>query len=94
MPDFTPGKWEAAGTGSVFVINHEEKTFQTVCNCEFGEITEEHIDEIKANARLISAAPEMHELLKIWTQIQAQPTLRNAQEDSRKLLARIDGKED
>ena len=42
-----------------------------------------------ANARLIAAAPEMYELLKVWVQVQAQPTLRNAQDKAQKLLARI-----
>ena len=46
------------------------------------------------DARLIAAAPEMYRLLEVWTQIQAQPTLRNAQNSARELLARIDGKED
>lgn len=44
-----------------------------------------------ANARLIAAAPEMYELMKIWVQVQAQPTLRNAQDKARELLERIDG---
>ena len=65
-----------------------------MCNCEYGEITEEHIKEIQANARLIASAPEMYELLKVWTEIQAQPTLRTAQETARKLLARIDRDDD
>ena len=44
-----------------------------------------------ANARLIAAAPEMYELLKVWVQVQAQPTLRNAQDKARELIERIDG---
>ena len=47
----------------------------------------------KANAHLIAAAPEMYELLKVWVSIQAQPTLMNAREKAKELLARIDGKE-
>ncbi|MBQ4401949.1 MAG: hypothetical protein II832_07275 [Synergistaceae bacterium] len=43
--------------------------------------------------RLIAAAPEMYELLRVWVQIQAQPMLRDAQDTARKLLALIDGKE-
>ncbi len=30
------------------------------------------------NMRLLSAAPDMYELLKVWTQIRAEPTLKNA----------------
>ena len=42
------------------------------------------------NGRLIAAAPEMYKLMKIWVQVQAQPTLRNAQDKARELLERID----
>ena len=45
------------------------------------------------NPQLTAAAPEMYELLKIWVQIQVQPTLMNAKDTARKLLDRIDGKE-
>ena len=50
-------------------------------------------DETDANGRLIAAAPEMYELLKIWTEIQAQPTLMEAQKKAQELLAYIDGEE-
>ena len=45
------------------------------------------------NARLITAAPEMYELLKAWTQIRAEPTLKNARKRAEELLDSIDGKE-
>ena len=51
-------------------------------------------DECYANARLIASAPEMYELLKVWVNVQAQPTLRNAQARAQELLARIDGEEE
>ena len=51
------------------------------------------ISEMEANARLIAAAPEMYELLKVWVQVQAQPTLMDARDTARKLLARIDVEE-
>ena len=47
----------------------------------------------EANARLIAAAPEMYELLKVWVNIQVQPTLMEAKNKARELLARIDGTE-
>ena len=50
-------------------------------------------EETQANARLIAAAPEMYKLLKVWVNVQVQPTLREAQNTARELLARIDGVE-
>lgn len=48
--------------------------------------------EVMARAeRLTAAAPEMYELLKVWTEIQAQPMLREARDKARELIARIDG---
>ena len=51
------------------------------------------IDANIANAQLIAAAPEMYELLKVWANIQVQPTLMNARKKTQELLARIDGEE-
>ena len=51
-------------------------------------------NESKQKARINANAPEMYELLKVWTTIGVQPDLREAQEKARKLLARIDGEED
>ena len=48
----------------------------------------------KEDARLIAAAPAMYELLKVWVNVQAQPTLREAQARARQLLSRIDGDAD
>ncbi|MBQ3446864.1 MAG: hypothetical protein IJG37_04385 [Synergistaceae bacterium] len=82
MSKFTQGKW----TAEMIYGDHPIVTAdgRMVADCFNNE----------ANARLIASAPEMYELLKVWTQIQAQPTLRNAQETARELLARIDGKEE
>ena len=46
--------------------------------------------DAEANARLIAAAPEMYELLKVWTQTQVEPTLMNARKKAKELLARIE----
>ena len=43
------------------------------------------------DVRLIANAPEMYDLLKVWVNIQAQPTLKEAKDTARKLLERIDG---
>ena len=54
---------------------------------------DEAIEVQKINARLIAAAPEMYELLKVWTQIGAEPTLMNARKRAVELLDSIDGKD-
>lgn len=84
MPDFTKGNW-------VFWKNKKYPYWYVG-----KEGSERYIATVdkEANARLIAAAPEMYELLKVWVQIQAQPTLRNAQDKAQELLARIDGKEE
>ena len=45
------------------------------------------------NPRLITAAPEMYEQLKVLVNIQAQPTLNDEQKRARALLERIDVEE-
>lgn len=45
------------------------------------------------NMRLLAAAPEMYELLKVWAEIQVEPTLMEARNKTRKLIERIDRKE-
>ena len=54
---------------------------------------DEAIEVQKINARLIAAAPEMYKLLKVWTQIGAEPTLMNARKRAVELLDSIDGKD-
>ena len=83
MNMFTSGKWivkELFTTWGVFAVNEGER--KPVADC---------LEE--TDARLIAAAPEMYELLKVWTQIRAEPTLKEARDTARKLLARIDGEE-
>ena len=90
MPNFTQEKWRYIEMNNTIVTDGEKyKPIAHLVGCiAFPE------DEYKANGRLIAAAPEMYDLLKVWVQIQAQPTLRIAQERAKELLAQIDGKED
>ena len=95
MNEFTKGEWVADDMGE-YVFAHGFNMM--ICQIRGwaylkaqGLSSDEAIDVQKANARLIAAAPEMYELLKIWVQVGAQPTLRNAQDKTRELLERIDG---
>ena len=95
MTEFTKGKWTADDMGEyVFAHSFDMMICQmrgwAYLNAQ-GLSPDEAIDVQKANARLIAAAPEMYELMKVWVQVQAQPTLRNAQDKAQELLARIDG---
>lgn len=95
MTEFTKGKWTADDMGEyVFAHGFNMMICQirgwAYLNAQ-GLTPNEIIDVQIANARLIAAAPEMYELMKIWVQVQAQPTLRNAQDKARELLERIDG---
>lgn len=86
MSEFTPGKWWIAPPifdgDAIFAPSQEKgRRYEVVAT----GITN------KADARLIASAPEMYELLKVWTQIQAQPILMLAQESAKELLARIEG---
>lgn len=89
MSNFTPGKW-------IYYPPSENDIREGLEDCTILSIQgriEHFIGTIstEADARLIAAAPEMYELLKVWTQIQAQPTLMEAQRKAQELLARIDG---
>lgn len=60
---------------------------------------EEAIEVQKANARLIAAAPEMYELLRVFAYEPSEAEERIdelflAVHEARKLIARIDGKEE
>ena len=86
MPKFTSGRWSIAPPifdGDAIFAPPQEKGRRN-------EVVAMGILN-KADARLIAAAPEMYELLKVWTQLQAQPDLMIAQEKAKDLLARIDG---
>ena len=98
MTKFLQGKWVADEVGEyVFMQTHEG--LEMVAQMRGWSYLTKHLtpDEAievqKANARLIAAAPEMHELLKVWTQIGAEPTLKNARKRAEELLDSIDGKE-
>lgn len=96
MPEFTKGKWEVFGTGQIAVIKHKEQKFNVVCDCEFGEISEKHIEEIAANARLIAAAPEMYTFIKkihMSAHYYLDSRFSNIFKESGEILARIDAKE-
>ncbi len=53
----------------------------------------EPYDDADDIGRLMAAAPEMYRLLKVWTQIGAEPTLKNARKRAVELLDSIDGEE-
>ena len=89
MSKFTPGRWnyleEYIPEG--ITLNEKEYLIQSESREDVALVWTE------ANARLIAAAPEMHELLKVWTQIGAEPTLKNARKRAVELLDSIDGEE-
>ena len=89
MSKFTQGEWnyleEYIPEGSI--LNEKKYLIQSETREDVALVWTE------ANARLIAAAPKMYELLKVWTQIRAEPTLKEARDTARKLLARIDGEE-
>lgn len=103
MTKFLQGKWIADDVGEYVFTRMPEGCLITVAQMRgWGYLTgiggahlssNEAIEIQKANARLIAAAPEMYELLKVWTQIQVQPTLNIARDKARELIARIDGEE-
>lgn len=80
MSKFTGGKWGIEGTVPFGIKSEASPRIAIVLKPE--------------DARLIASAPEMYELLKVWTHRQAQPDLRIAQERARELLASIDGTEE
>lgn len=90
MTEFTKGKWVY---DEPFGVIFSYETYAVIANVQ-GAGTGScfcFTQEGQANARLIAAAPEMYELMKVWVQVEAQPTLRNAQDKARELLERIDG---
>ena len=95
MSEFTKGKWTADDMGEYIFANGFDMMICQMRGWAYlnaqGLSDDEAIDVQKANARLIAAAPDMYELLKVWVQVQAQPTLMNAQDKAQELLARIDG---
>ena len=91
----TPGKWEADTEGEYVFTRAPEGLMMVAQMRGWSYLTgvlnlSAAIEVQKANARLIAAAPEMYELLKVWTNIQAQPTLMNARKRAQELLELID----
>ena len=98
MSEFTKGKWvwdEETGyinshRGNedfiVAYVTSAANNFDNGCSPKLRA-------ELETNARLIAAAPEMYELLKVWTELQVQPDLMNARKRARELLALIDEEE-
>lgn len=90
MSKFTKGEW---------VYDDFSAIVETVSNnsrpiCIVMEDSEnDYSEEEDANGRLIAAAPKMYALLKVWTQVGAEPMLRNARKRAEELLARIDNEE-
>ena len=97
MSEFTGGKWVTDDSGKYVFTKVPEDLMMVAQMRGWSYLTgvlnlsaKEAIKVQKANARLIAAAPEMYELLKVWTNIQAQPTLMNARKRAQELLELID----
>jgi hypothetical protein len=69
--EFTPAPWEVKNTADIFTRLGAPDAFGTnapsndgwhIADCDMGGL---QLDEVRANARLISAAPEMFSLLEI-----------------------------
>ena len=90
MINFTRGNWTACIDGTVDITDENGQLLSV-----YADILRdyEYEPELQGNARLIASAPEMYRLLKVWTQIQAQPMLMNERRKARELLARIDVEE-
>lgn len=82
MCKFTKGTWKTAAPHEYIVYEDFTKD-KLIIASEIEGYTEE---EANANARLIAAAPEMYELLKLYG---TNPFFNGI--EARKLLARIDG---
>ena len=65
MSKHTSGPWEAGrkGYGSPFAVYSDDKTGSAICQCQL-EYVARTSDEMKANASLIAAAPDMLGALK------------------------------
>ena len=99
MTEFTKGKWTADDMGEyVFAHGYD----MMICQMRGwgylkaqGLSDYEAIEVQKANARLIAAAPEMFELLKVCAKTETPSTyiqaFLNLKDKARELLERIDG---
>ncbi len=87
MIKFTSGEWKYLQSPLVGLGGSEQWYLVGSSERAVGFIRHEE------DAKLIAAAPEMYELLKVWTQVGAEPMLRNARKRAEELLARIDNEE-
>ena len=64
MEKYTPGQWYQVGAW----VEHEDDDVADICSCDPATIGQEHIgrsdSEMKANARLIAATPDLLEALQ------------------------------
>lgn len=60
----TPGPWHCVGIW----VEHEDDNVADICDCDPASMGQGHLgrtyDEMRANAKLIAAAPDMLEFLK------------------------------
>jgi hypothetical protein len=98
MSEFTKGEWTADEFGA-YVFAHDNQMM--ICKMRgdgylmLNGLSDKEIIEVqKANARLIAAAPEMYELLKVLVQREYDNTVTALLAlEAEKLLARIDGED-
>ena len=67
-PKFTPGPWFRVGRSVRWKKEQKDLPYRTlpnglICSCKSAEAWPECDEEARANAQLISAAPEMYEML-------------------------------
>jgi hypothetical protein len=99
---FTPGPWRWIGDPRERVDAADGKPVLWPRNCRdltepecWGDLIGDYDrpeEEVEANARLIAAAPEMHELLRV-TWLRGGEMTDDLKRQVFALLARIDGKE-
>lgn len=89
MSEFTKGEWKIDKDFDIYIDKNNDK--QYIAIIYFGVFFSR---EIRANARLIAAAPEMYQLLHDELTGEAGGTLSSAHESKvRKLLTKIDGED-
>ena len=90
---FTPGPWEIqdSGPGTIRGLR-----FRVVTDEKFIAKTSDGLEEARANARLIAAAPEMYEMLKeLEGGLLARARYKGSKtiDKLREILAKVDGGE-
>ena len=94
MSKFTPGKWEVDGYGqAVSVFDEREEATLFIVDHVYSWADRD--GEAEANARLIAAAPEMYRLAESLADLpDEQCMISPLIHEARRLLVRIDGKEE